>query len=140
MKTIYAVNSGCYSDYRIDALFSSKKLAEEYMASVPDNSYNEIEDSQLDPPTVDLLKRGYSVWNVHMLKNGDTERVERTNNDKWNITDVPTHNIWERTKARAYQGKDIEDILTSMVWAKTEKSAVKIVNEKRTQMIANGEW
>lgn len=140
MKTIYAVNSGDYSDYRVDALFSSKKLAEEHMASIPDNSYNEIEEFQLDPPIVDLLKRGYSVWNVHMLKNGDTERVERTNNEKWNITDVPTHNIWERTKARAYQGKDIQDILTSMVWAKTEKAAVKIVNEKRVQMIANGEW
>lgn len=140
MKTIYAVNSGCYSDYRIDALFSTRKLAEEFMASVPDGDYNGVEEFELDPPTADLLRRGYSVWNVHMLINGDTERVDRADNSKYNVTDAPIHHIWKRTEALAYRGKGIPDILTSMVWAKTEAAAIKIVNEKRAQMIADGEW
>lgn len=140
MKTIYAVNSGCYSDYRIDALFSTRKLAEEFMASVPDGDYNGIEEFELDPPTADLLRRGYSVWDVHMLMNGDTERVDRTDNSKYNVKYASTHRIWERTKAPAYRGKGNHDILISMVWAKTEAAAIKIVNEKRTQMIAAGEW
>jgi hypothetical protein len=37
-------------------------------------------------------------------------------------------------------GKGIPDALQADVWAKNEQHAVKIVNEKRAQMIANGEW
>jgi hypothetical protein len=139
MKKIYAVSSGSYSDYRVDALFSSRKLAEEFMSLVNDNDYNDIEEYELDPPTANLIKRGYSVWRVHMLKDGTTERVERMGNDKYDVTNIG-HSIWERTKAPAYRGKGIPDILTSTVWAKTGKQAVKIVNEKRTQMIAEGKW
>jgi hypothetical protein len=140
MKTIYAVSSGSYSDYRIDALFSSKKLAEDFMATVKDNDYNNIEEYQLAPPTADLIRRGYSVWRVHMLKDGTTEHVERTDNEKYYIIGAGGHAIWERTKAPAYKGKGIPDILTSTVWAKTEKQAIKIVNEKRVQMIADGKF
>jgi hypothetical protein len=139
MKIIYAVSSGSYSDYRIDALFSSRKLAEDFMATITDGDYNDIEEYEIDPPTVDLMRRGYSVWRVHMLKDGTTERVERMGNDKYDVTNMG-HRIWERTKAPAYKGKGIPDILTSSVWAKTEQQAVKIVNEKRTQMIAEGKW
>lgn len=140
MKTIYAVNSGSYSDYRIDALFSSKKLAEDFMSTVKNNDYNGIEEYQLDPPSVDLIRRGYSVWRVHMLKDGTTERIERTDNEKYDISGAGGHEIWARTKAPVYKGKGIPDILTSSVWAKTEKQAVKIVNEKRVQMIATGKF
>ena len=139
MKTIYAVSSGSYSDYRVDALFSSRKLAEEFMTLIKDNDYNDIEEYQLDPPAADLIKRGYAVWRIHMLKDGTTERVERMVNDKYDVTNIG-HAIWERTKASAYKDKGIPDILTSSVWAKTEKQAVKIVNEKRVQMIAAGKF
>jgi hypothetical protein len=140
MMKIYAVNSGSYSDYRVDALFSTRKNAERYMAGIKDGDYNDIEEYELDPDTVDILERGYDVWLVHMLKDGSTERVEKTGNDKYDISYTPSHTIWRRSTAPAYRGTDIKDILTSHVWAKTEKAAIKIVNEKRAQMIANGEW
>lgn len=139
MKKVYAVSSGSYSDYRVDAIFSSRKLAEDFIATIKDNNYNDIEEYEIDPPTVDLICRGYSVWRVHMLKDGTTERVERMGNDKYDVMNIG-HAIWERTKAPAYQGKGIPDILTSTVWAKTKRQAIKIVNEKRTQMIAEGKW
>lgn len=140
MKQVFAVNSGSYSDYKVDAIFSSRELAQEYMDTVKQNDYNEIEVYKVDPPTVDLIRRGYSVWCVLMLHDGTTERIKRTENDYYNVGYAPSHSIWERTKALAYKGKGIPDALNSMVWAKTEKQAVKIVNEKRVQMIANGEW
>lgn len=140
MKKIFAVTSGCYSDYHVCALFSSREKAEAFKSAVPDYDYNDIEEYELDPPTADLLRRGYSVWNVHMLKDGTTERADRTDNSSYNVGEAGTHRIWERTKARAYRGKGIPDILTAMVWAKTQEQAIKIVNEKRTQMIATGEW
>ena len=144
MKTIYAVNSGSYSDYRIDALFSSKEKAKEFMAAMKKNDsradYNDIEEYQLDPPTIDLLKRRYFVWGVIMLIDGTVERVGVTPNSKDDIKAAGSYYIWERTKTSAYQGKGVPDALRMTVWAKTAQAAVKIVNEKRAQMIATGEW
>jgi len=139
MKKIYAVNSGCYSDYRIAALFSTPELAQEFMDAVPDSDYNRVEEFDLNPDTADLIKRGYSLWTVHMLSGGDPELVERKDLSLYGIGDVG-HRIWRRTQAPAYAGKGIPDILTSTVWAKSETQAVKIVNEHRAQMIASGEW
>lgn len=135
MKTIYAVNAGDYSDYRVAALFTSREKAEAFMSIVTESDYNELEEFQLDPPTVDLLKRGYSVWAVNMLKDGTTEKVYRTGNDLYDVTGI---GVYVRRPLR-----DVgftPEILTGKVWAKTEEQAVKIVNEKRTQMIATGEW
>ena len=140
MKQVFAVSSGSYSDYRVNAIFSSRELAKEYMAAVSNSDYNEIEVYELDPPTVDLLLRGYSVWRVLMLHDGTTETVTRTDNDYYYVEDVPRHWLWERTKAPAYEGTGIPDALDSHVWAKTEQQAIKIVNEKRAQMIADGRW
>lgn len=139
MKKIYAVNSGSYSDYRIVALFSTSELAQEFMAAVQDSDYNEIEEFELDPDTADLIRRGYSIWTVHMLRDGGTERVTRNNPELCEIDNVG-HRIWRRTQAPAYMGKGVPDILTSRVWSKSEEAAVKIVNEHRVQMIANGDW
>jgi hypothetical protein len=139
MKKIYAVNSGRYRDYRVVALFSTPELAREFMAAVPDSDYNEIEEFELDLNTADLIRRGYSIWTVHMLRDGCTERVTRNSPGIYEVTNVG-HQIWRRTQTPAYAGEGIPDILTSTVWAKSETQAVKIVNEHRAQMIASGEW
>jgi len=139
MTKVYAVNSGSYSDYRVNAIFSTKELAEEFMQFIPDDDYNGIEEYELDSKEPDLIRRGYSLWVIHMLKDGTTERVEKREIGIWSVGNVG-HSIWERTKAPAYKGKGILDILTSTVWAKTEEQAIKIVNEHRAQMIARGEW
>lgn len=128
MKKVYAVSSGCYSDYRVNAIFSTKELAEEFMRLIPDSDYNDIEVYEVDPNTPDLIKRGYSIWFIHMLKDGTTERVGKSDINLYSVGDIG-HRIWERTKAPAYKGKGIPDILTSTVWAKTEQQAIKIVNE-----------
>lgn len=136
MKKIYAVNSGRYRDYRVVALFSTPERAQEFMAAVPDSDYNDVEEFDLNPDTADLIKRGYSPWSVHMLRDGNTERVEQLELGLYGVG----HRIWRRTQAPAYQGRGIPDILTSTVWAKGENQAVKIVNEHRARMIASGEW
>jgi hypothetical protein len=140
-KTIYAVSSGDYSDYRVNALFSTREAAESFMATVKDDYYNAIEEYELDPPTVSLIQRGYSVWRVVMRRDGTVENCDRHDpRERYNSDDVPSHRIWERTKAPAYKGRGIPDALMASVWARTEKQAVKIVNEKRAQIIASGEW
>ena len=49
MKTIYLVSGGEYSDYEVMALFSSRKLAEDYMLLKPSGWYNSIEEMELNP-------------------------------------------------------------------------------------------
>lgn len=142
-KMIYAVTSGTYSAYRINALFSSKKKAKDFLSAMSGNIYddfNDVEEYELDPPTADLLKRGYSVWFVLMLKDGTVERAKKTDNDKYDIGDAGCYRIWERTKAPAFRGKEIPDALEMSVWARSETAAIKIVNEKRARLIAFGEW
>lgn len=140
MKIIYAVTSGDYNDYRINGLFSSKELAEDFMATLKGRDYNDIEEYQLNPPTTDLLRRGYSVWRVYMLKDGTTERIERIDNEGDEVLGSDSHVIWNRTEVPQYKGKGIPDILVSLVWAKTGKQAIKIANKKRVQMIVAGKF
>lgn len=139
MKKVYAVNSGSYSDYQVDAIFSTREKAQEFMTAVPDSDYNAIEEYELDPGTADLIARGYSIFVVHMLRDGTTERVFHHDLDTYGVGNIG-HSIWRRSTVPAYEGKNIPDVLVSLVWAKTEQEAVKIANEHRAQMIATGKW
>lgn len=138
MKKVYAVNSGTYSDYKVDAIFSTREKAKEYMEIIS-NDYNEIETYEIDPDIVDKIKQGYFVWNVAILKDGTIETVSRTENESYEISNIGVR-IWERTKAPAYRGTDIKDMLLVTTLAKTEKQAIKIANEHRARMIANNEF
>lgn len=141
-KTIYAVSSGSYSDYRVNALFSAREKAQEFIDALTKpnsyNDFNDIEEYELDSDTADMIRRGYAIWYVQMQVDGTVDRVERTSTDLFHVGEAG-HRVWERSKAPAYKGQGIPNLLNSNVWAKTEKAAVKIVNEKRLQMIASGE-
>jgi len=139
MKNIYAVNAGSYSDYRIIAIFSTMEKANEFMAAVPSRDYNDVEIFDLDPNTSDLIKRGYAIWRINMLKDGTTESITKSDADIYSVTRTGT-TMWWRTKAPFYKDKGVPDCLISTVWAKTEKQAVKIANEHRLKMIALGQW
>lgn len=131
MEKVYVVTSGDYSDYCIDAIFSTPEKAQEYMEVVTDNNYNDIQEYEVDIP-IDaddfekyswkgLLSFGYKSFFVDMLKNGDGA------------------DAYQKHVSGTYC-KIEQDHLHATVWAKNEEHAIKIVNEKRIQMIANGEW
>lgn len=48
MKKIYLVTSGYHSDYSVDAAFSARELAEEYIKSHADYDYERIEEHDID--------------------------------------------------------------------------------------------
>jgi hypothetical protein len=137
---VFAVNSGSYSDYGIVAMFSTRQLAQEFMDAVPDYGYNDIEEYDLDPPATEKIRKGYKLWCIRMLKDGSVEMVDKSEINTYNVKDAGEFTIWERTKAPAYRGNGIPNAMTGTVWARTEKQAVKIANEKRVQMIANNVW
>lgn len=129
MVTIFIVTQGDYSDYRIRAVFSSRELAETYVSGMG-KKYDtpEIEEWALDAGE-EFICQGYKVYDVCMDRDGnskfDVELSSEVRSDQLAIDDD-------------YYGKPFYQKF--IIWAKSEKHAVKIANERRVQMIANGEW
>ena len=125
---VYVVTSGDYSDYDIRAIFTTKELAEKYKQSfIKKDGYrsyfNDIEEYELDAYSEEL-KNGYKRFNVIMRKDGNTISVE------------PNDNYFEQINKISFFNNNIY----ILVIAKDENHAIKIVNEKRTQIIAMNKW
>lgn len=144
MTTVWVIEQGEYSDYRVVGVFSTKARAEQALAAI--NKKDEDGDSigypasiaewPLDPGSKELSK-GYRAFACVMHRDGTvastrTVDIEETYRAKpW---------IWRRTQAPVYRGQQTVDCLCSTVLAKDEVHAIKIVNEQRAQLIARGEW
>lgn len=136
MKTVFIVTSGSYDDYQIDGVFSSVKLAEEFMSAVPPASfqeYNDIKEVEVDLSITELIKSGYSVWQITMKKDGSIDDLPESKTDNNTIVDLPCFHMYPRRG-------EFHRILDSRVWAKSADEALHIVNDKRLEMIANNEW
>lgn len=148
MATIYAVTRGEYSDYGVVALFDKYYKAQEFIDCFgeADRSYdefNDIEEYELNPDTVNLFHKGYKPWNVLMLKNGDTEEVREGDETLFfNIEKAMNAEawVWPRSRAYAFKGKGYSDCLKVSCLARGPKHAVKIANEKRLQFLSMGWW
>ena len=138
-KKVFVVTAGEYSAYRVIGIFTSEEKAQEFKDTFPCGDYNEIETYDLDPNYVELVQHGYYIWRVLMLKDGTVEVIRKLDIDVAYVTDMGFH-VWARSKSPAYKGKGVQDCLNATLWAKTEKQAIKIVNEKRAQMIAEGKF
>lgn len=117
---LFVVTDGDYSNYRVLGIYSTLEKAEE--AKLLYNSNNDIDlDYELDklpdhPP-------GLLRFDVYMMLNGDTSKVKQRS--------VEDEIHWD------YRPQ-YESILFP-VWAEDSNHAIKIANEKRTQLIANNE-
>lgn len=138
-ETIWVLEQGEYSDYRVRGVFSSKANAERVRDSVKTSEYDEITLAEwtLDPIVAELDK-GYTLWRVLMLRDGAVEECDQRQPASYNFEGHVW--LWPRSTAPAYAGRGIPDALDATVWAKDAKHAVKIANEKRTQMVASGAW
>jgi len=121
-KIIYVVTKGEYSDYRICGVFDNKPDAS-YVAAKYDG---EVETYSLNPAVCELRK-GYTGFIVRMERDGTTDSVEE----------------WEDFIAEEEEEPTFFPLISWMVtnmYAKDAKHAVKIANERRTRMIAEGRW
>lgn len=130
-KTIWAVCSGQYSDYGVNAIFTTKEGAEEYARRCNFLSGNqrtwdryEVEEFPLDP---ELPPDGKLSWTVYIHRNGDIQQVVQ------NTYNIHEQRVW-----------DIQPCprLPSGGWsvtgyAKDEDHAIKIAGEKRQEILAN---
>jgi hypothetical protein len=132
-KILYLVSCGSYSDYRVVAIFDDQELAEKLRAITEDA--NDLEEYELNPLKVEL-QNGWKVYRVEMLKDGTVQNVNTVpyNEYEFGLRIVPERYNYKMNKPEG------ELILGATVFAKDEKHAIKITNEKRAQLIANNSW
>lgn len=128
MDKIYVVTSGDYSDYGIDAIFTSEELAQAFINGFKERSYQEfrIEEHKLNPYKNEIRK-GYFAFFVRMQKDGVCKEVYKSDS------------AYGFNGGIDY-GFDINNGMCCHVFAKDDKHAVKIANEKRIELIALNKW
>lgn len=133
-KSIFVLEEGEYSDYHIVGVFSTRENAELVRAAL--NNEPSIDEWPIDP-SVDGLNKGYTPFNVLMLRDGSVEMHRTVELSSYNLRNP--YFVWKRSKAPCFE-PNTPDCLNMTVLARDEAHAIKIVNEKRARLIAEGGW
>jgi hypothetical protein len=141
-KSVWAVEEGEYSDYHVVGIFSSESHALKMMRAIngSDPLYGRasVAEWPLNPGIAEI-NAGMHMYHALMLKDGSIESIRRC--EYMSSYDLGGRVwLWLRESAPAYKGTGKPNVLNATVWAKSEEHAIKVVNEHRTKMIANGEW
>ena len=124
---VYVVTSGEFSDYRIRAICSTKEIAE--TAKLSYHEFNEVEEMELDD-FPDETSRGLKLLQIIMKRDGET--IYCIQHDP---TDVRDGYIKLGSTTKLKNGA-----LENVLWAKNEVHAIKITNELRARLIAEGNF
>lgn len=124
---IYVVTRGDYSDYRIYAVFTERELAELWIGAREADEYDPYTIEEWpENPNVEYLRAGLKVYEVYMDQNGDnTVKL----GDWSSAAQLPKFYILNPLRK-----------LRGTLYAKSPEHAVKIVNEKRVQLLALNRW
>ena len=128
MDKVWAVEEGEYSDYHIIGVFSTKENAQ----IVADLFSGSVVEWPVDPGITEL-RAGLKRFRVFMYRDGsaEVESLQRTSY-AFKVTGESEQNQVIRSMRQSW--------IVPIIWAKDEKHAVKIANERRIQLIANGKW
>lgn len=142
MSSVWVLEQGEYSDYRVIGVFPSKENAELVLHSIPqdESSWDRptIAEWELDPK-ISELRKGYKAFQLRMLRDGSIECCKEDEMSTYALFSCELM-VWRREEASAYRGKGIPNCLSGVVLAKDQKHAIKIANEKRAQLIAAGKF
>jgi len=142
MRKVYIVTSGDYSDYRINAVFSTLELAEEYEKLASHRNSNGVNEWEMDVDFPELRDKT-PIFHVVMLRDGATLSVDELPVNEFNADALkrsPRLGSPSALGERGWPEKRKEKALRGSFRAKDAEHAVKIANEHRTRMIAAGEW
>jgi len=115
MKTVYVVTSGTYSDYGVNAIFSSKQKAQAYIDTVNNKTegWQQLDEPRIEEWLMDIPKKQWLSTRVRM--DGENEEIGF-------IT-------WD------YNGNLLWGVATT-----DKRKAIKVTNEKRAWFLANNLW
>ena len=133
---VYIATSGSYSDYHIDAVFSTKENAEKYNDLYGEGDFDDIEEFEVDDEMalINRIRDGkITIYLVCIDRNGNVRKIEK---------ESPYVSLVKDLLSGKYHYVLYADCsaMDMYVIAKNEEHAIKIVNEKRVQLIANNEW
>jgi len=129
---VYLVCNGEYSDYHVCEIFSTRKLANQYIDEMAKwykctkKSYT-IETYTIDKPVSEL-----KIIQVHMDKEGNTTYMDKEGNT--------TYMFHTKDNIIGFHGFDYGNRLVWNVNTDNDATSVKIVNEKRIQILAKDIW
>jgi len=129
VKTVWAVEQGEYSDYRVLGVFSTRENAERVATLMSCDWYEATVKEWPIDPGIDEMNAGYKQWTVTMDYDGTVEWCGE-DPSPYDAT-LAELTVWRRSKY-------VNDVIGGNIWAKDAKHAIKIVNEKRLQWIADG--
>ncbi len=130
-KLVYLVESGSYSDYHVVGVYSTRENAQ----LVAEKIGGDVAERPLDL-AADELRKGFTTWQVLMDRTGAAHLVRRQEFSDYRL-DNEAH-VWR--KGTPMLPMNLPDCLSVTCLARSERHAIKIANEKRTQMIAQGDW
>jgi hypothetical protein len=120
---VFVVTDGDYSDYHIVGIFSSQTLANEHVKIYG----GDVNAWRVDDDTIYNGHKGLAEFYVEMNEDGATET------DGWDLS-FPDED-------KKYPDIDFsKNKLSCFVLARNREHANKIVNEIRTQLLAQNEW
>jgi hypothetical protein len=165
---VYIVTAGEYSDYHICAVYDNREDAEYHVDNFMSRAGwredgGRVEEYELNPFR-DTIRAGLKRYHVEMLRNGNTVQVRNgwigdkthigTKGEFISVSGLYTYRLdmlaergeeltWEEEqqaeRARVARAK-LPVVLDMNVLATDEQHAVKIVNERRAQLIATDVW
>ena len=120
---VHVVCSGEYSDYHVSEIFSTRKLANQYIDEMS-KWYNCSKKSYtIETYTIDNIVSNLKIIQVHMDKEGNTTWIYHTED-----------------KSIGFQCFDYDNCLVWNVNTDNDTTSVKVVNEKRIQILAKDIW
>lgn len=128
-KFVWVIEQGSYSDYRVVGVFSSEAHAQRVLKALPKDEGPSLTKWSLNPAVAELHK-GLKMWTVRMKRDGSVEGVDADALSAYHIT----------SPVLIYRNPKMGQMMVATVWAKTERHAIKITNEKRARAITSGEW
>ena len=131
-KSVWVVEQGCYSDYRVVGVFTSKANAEIMADKIKTvETYDKVDVSEWPfDPCIDEINKGLSVYRISMEPNGKTISCEE---ECARLIEA------EGSLRVAGERSNIPHYVYGLVWAKNRQHAVKTANEFRIRAIANNE-
>lgn len=132
MDKVFVVTSGEYSDYGIDAIFSTKELAQTFIKSFKADGWHDmdIEEWNLDPNKTHL-KQNRKPYFLRINKNGDVIDLRVVSSSYEFHEDIPDAKI---SYTRNFEWMNIN------CFADDDNHAIKIAGEKRAQILAANLW
>lgn len=133
---VYIVFDGCYSDTHVEAVFDNRQRAEAF-AQTACGLDGEVQEWEINEHRPIPKNKGFFKVTMDIDGNSQVEKedlvyykTEETINGRYN------YKVFNRISDSTQKIK----LLIMRVFAKDEKHAVKIVNEKRVQLIASGKF